>query len=181
MKISVQIDAKALNRAANRTDKALSQPLALMTLLGRRFRDDVRNRMNSRDNGSWAPASKWTRAKKRTNRALAGQAKNVSFTASNNKTEVFYKGTNSKGKSINITEHHFGKTLPATGALVSIPIANPRPLSLPVGTTKFYFHWNKSSIVPRRKIWPDGPGEAQRIADPIVFRWVQDTVDKNWQ
>lgn len=179
--ISIQVDARELNRAATRTNKALAQPLALMTLLGRAFRDDVRKRINSRDNGSWAPPSKWTRAKKRTNRALSGQAKKVSFTASARKAEVFYSGVSSKGKSISLTEHHFGKTLPATGALISIPIANPRPLSLPPGTTKFYFKWNKSSVVPRRKIWPDGPGEANRITDPIASRWLQDTVDRNWQ
>lgn len=182
MKVSITVDDRALQRSLTRTQREFAAPRALMMALGREFRDDVRDRINSRDNGSWAPASKWTRAKKNTNRALAGQARNISYRLVNDrKAEVIYSAVNSQGKQISITEHHFGKVLSADGKLTSIPITNPSPLRLPSGTSKFYFRWRKSAVVPARKIWPDAPGEAAQIAKPVLSKWVNTVVARSWK
>lgn len=180
---SVAIDDRRAIRAADRTAKALGQTHRMLEVVARGFRDDVRDRMNSRDGGNWQAASKWTRAKKNTNRPLAGQARNIVMLFSSPKQAlVAYSGVSKEtGKPISITEHHFGKTLNADGRLVEIAVRNPAPLRLPTGRQKAYFRWTRNSVVPARKIWPDRPGEANKIAEPLVSRWVRQTTDRTWK
>jgi hypothetical protein len=183
MQARITIENRRALRAIDRTQRALSETHRVLEIVSRGFRDHVRKTINSQDGGSWEKPSKWTRAKKRTNRALSGQANNITnIFASRAQALVVYQGASKQtGKPISITEHHFGKVLLATNNLVRIPIRNPAPLKLSRAATSMWFKWGKNSIVPRRKIWPDRPGEADGIAQPLVHRWVAGVAARTWK
>jgi hypothetical protein len=183
MRFDVRADTQQLQRAARNLERSLSNRNTLLRETSAALRDNVRKRIASQNNNSWAKASKWTRAKKNTNRALSGQAKNIrSRVMSSERAEVFYEGiSKTTGKSIKITEHHFGYVLPADGQVTSIPILNPAPLRLAKNKNRFFFRWKNDSSIPARKIWPDGPREAENIVEPIALKWLNKMVDRAWK
>lgn len=130
------------------------------------LRDDTKKRMGSSDSGSWAPPSKWIKAKKGARKALAGMQRYIKSRAirsvgagANSASGIVYFANPDNDWDIN--DHHRGFTRGATGRFVTIPIKQPSHLGLRPGTTKFRFRSTRPSVVPARKIWPT---EAEAIA-----------------
>lgn len=181
--LAVTIDDKRARRAMDRTVDGLSQTHRMLDVVARGFRDHVRKTIATQDGGSWERPSKWTRAKKRQMRALPGQSINIKHIFAGRKQAlVVYQGQSKEtGQPISITEHHYGKALPPTGKLVRIPIRAPSALGLTRGITEMWFRSRRPSVVPARKIWPDRPGEAQRIAEPLASNWVRVLTNRTWK
>ena len=188
MSIHVQLtngqEAKAFLKKLN---AAINDGLpSLFRSLGDVYVADVKHRIISQDDGKWAPASKWLRAKKATSRVLDGAERYVRARISKNKLSIV-----STARGWTLTQHHDG----FTNALVSpkdkfdefgrvvIPVKDPRPLNLyaemrkardgsvkPRSTT-FHFKAVKPGKTPARKIWPTAD-EAIRLGSPIASRWL---------
>jgi hypothetical protein len=138
--------------------------------------------MTTQDGGAWEKPSKWTRAKKNTNRALAGQHRNIHHrVVGPNRAIVYYTGKSREtGEDIRITEHHTGKTIPPSGDKTLLRLKNPRPLKLASGVNAIVFKSIQPSLVPARRIWPDRPGEARRVAEPVLRKWVKEVTARNF-
>lgn len=163
---------KAVRDALKRIDKALlAERPALFQTLGRVLVDDIRDRMDTRGHGSWAPPSKWILAKKNARAALAGQSKNVRFQAFPDKLVVFF----SSPKQWTLTQHNDGFTVQPDGSRVTIPLQNPSALSLPGSAKTFSFISRKPSVVPARRSWPTEAEALAKINVPVSL-WIRKTL-----
>jgi len=163
---------KQVRDALKRIDKALvAERSTLFNTLGRILQDDVRERMDTRDHGSWAPPSKWILAKKNARSALAGQSRNVRFQTFPDKVVIFFT---SPGQWT-LSQHHDGFTVQPDGSRVTIPLQNPAPLSLPSSAKTFSFISRRPSVVPARKAWPTEAEAVAKIQTPISL-WIRKVV-----
>jgi hypothetical protein len=163
---------KQVRAALKGIDKALNaERPALFQTLGRILQDDVRDRMDSRGGGSWAPPSKWILAKKNARVALAGQSRRVRFQTFPDKLVVFFDSP----KDWTLTQHNDGFTVQPDGSRVTIPLQNPAALGLSGSAKTFSFISRKPSVVPARRSWPTEAEALSKINAPISM-WVRKTV-----
>lgn len=146
------------------------------------LRDDAKKRMGSSDSGSWAPPSKWIKAKKGARKALAGMQRYIKSRA----IRSVGRGANSAAGIVyfanpdndwNINDHHTGFTRPATGRFVTISLKQPSHLGLRPGTSKFRFRSVKPSVVPARKIWATEAEAISKIELPASM-WLSKAISK---
>ena len=171
--VSVTIrNERAVRAALKGIDKALiAERPALFQTLGRLLQDDVRQRMDSRGGGSWAPPSKWILAKKNARSALAGQSSRVRFQVFPDKLAIFFA---SPGQWT-LTQHNDGFTVQPDGSRVTIPLQNPSALSLPGSAKTFSFLSRRASVVPPRRSWPTEAEALAKIQAPLSV-WIRKTV-----
>lgn len=146
--------------------------LELFNLLGAAFVKNVQDRISSQDEGRWAQASKWHKAKKGdAARILEGAGSFVKFKASGERLDVIGE----TGQDWTLTQHHEGFENEETPGRVTIDIVNPSPLGLGGGTREFSWIDGATGKTAARKIWPDG-GEAYAISQPIASKWLEKVV-----
>jgi hypothetical protein len=148
----------------------------LLVEIGTAFVRDVAERIKTADGGKWAPPSKWTRAKKGVNKALAGAEAYVKFRVRTNKMHVYADAPYS------LSLHHrgfqnalLGKKEKIVKGRLAINIINPAPLGLKKAGP-FYFIPRKAGITPPRRIWTS-EGEQVKIGGPIMSRWLKNVVE----
>lgn len=159
---------------------------SLFRSLGDVYVADVKRRIVTSDGGSWAPASKWLRAKTGQSKVLLGVEKYIKARISNNKLSIV-----STARSFSLSDHDKGFTNAVEGpgekhdehGRVVLNIKDGRPLNLytemrkrrgvaaPVSQT-FAFIARKAGVTPARKIWPTVP-EAISLGQPIGFKWLE--------
>lgn len=169
-----------------------AQQPALFLSLGEALVQNVKNRIRSSDNGAWAPASKWLRAKTGQSKVLKGTEKYVKMTVT---PEALTVGGDAPGWTL--SAHHSGfENQPASPAeerdehgRVIIPLKDPSALNLYTEYRKtragktvprasvFAFVPLRPGHTPARKIWPT-QGETEQIAIPIASRWLQKVVNE---
>lgn len=166
---------------------------SLFRSLGDLYVENVKHRIITRNDGQWAPASKWARAK--TGQAfptLLGAEKYVKARVTKNSLSIV-----STARGWSLTQHHDGFENKLTGpgdkfdsnGRVVLKIKDPRPLNLytemrkarngkqtPRSTT-FAFKPRKPGHTPARKIWPTAD-EAISLGQPIASRWLNQIVTK---
>lgn len=158
----------------------------LMLTLGTALVEDVKTRIIRRDNGSWAPASKWARAKTGYSfPTLLGAEKYVRLSIRSKGAAVVAQTP----KEWTLTQHHegFENKLYNDGeetdehGRVTLKIKDAGPLNLyqefkrktnqPIATV-FKFVPQKPGHTPARKIWP-GLSEIEQVAQPVASRWLK--------
>jgi hypothetical protein len=157
----------------------------LFRSLGDALVNDVKDRIRTSNNGAWAPASKWLKAKTGQSKVLLGAEKYVRAQITKDSLKIV-----GKSSKWTLTQHHLGfenklldpsEPIDSHGRVV-IKIKDPRVLNLYVemrrkrdGTTVpratvFAFAPKKPGRTPARQIWPTEM-RANVIANPIASRW----------
>ena len=173
--VIVKSNARGVADTINKIGVSLSHPQELFLQLGTAFVDDITKRIVSQDEGRWAQPSKWVRAKKSTDRALAGIEKYLHSKATDVSLEV-YAQTDGEWS---FTQHDQGfENLEnnQVGERIQIDVVNPGPLGLPSAGPFSWIPRNGSGRTPARKIWPT-EDDARRIAQPIFSRWVETQIN----
>lgn len=173
-----------------------AQRPTLFRSLGDALVANVKRRIITSDEGRWALASKWLRAKTGQQKVLKGVEKYVRFTVSKDILNIVGKG----GKW-SLTQHHEGFTNQLVGETerrdshgrVILKIKDGRPLNLytvirrnrrsrnPISRVgrieaqEFRFVPHRAGHTPARKIWPTGQ-ESETIVQPIAFKWLEKVV-----
>jgi hypothetical protein len=178
--VEVLIEFKGLDEALRKfhglDEELLAARPRLFQVLGEALADNVKTRIITHDSGSWAPASKWSRAK--TGYAyptLLGAEKYVKFSMDQSTLRIYGKTP----PEWTLTMHHKGFWNKLIGddeptdrfGRVILKIKDGSPLDLPSAAV-FLFVPQKAAVTPARKIWPTTE-EAQAIANPIASRWLQ--------
>lgn len=149
------------------------QVKVLFGALGRKVRDDVRKRITTQGDGSWAPLSKWTRARTGRRKALITERSRVTFIVKPNRVEIVYI---ERSNNWNLTKHHRGfKNSGFSGKKVTIPLRNPGALK--VSGNSLTILSAKPSVVPARTVWTPA-GKLRRIALPVVNAWARKQLEK---
>lgn len=141
--------------------------------IGPYLKADTQRRIRTQDYGRWAPASKWIRAKKGSDRILYGQDNHVDFRVFPRRLELIHRSPS----YWNITQHHTGFTKQPVHHRFTIPIKDPVPLGLPGNAKVFSFVMHNPSVVPPRKIWPTEGDVMPRIAHSASL-WIQKTINR---
>ena len=169
--IRISVNDMAAREFFNRADAEFE--INIRTFLqgfGRRLRDLTQAQIRSqgvRLRSRWAPASKWIRAKKGRDQVLLEAIPHIHYrTTRNNLLQVFFRSPG----NWTLTQHQQGFTIPADRAYHTIFLRRPEALS--TNQPKFRFRWNKASVVPPRKIWPN-PNEQWREARPLLEAWLR--------
>jgi hypothetical protein len=174
--VIVKSNARGVALTINKIGDALSHPQELFLQLGTAFVDDITKRITTQDDGHWASPSKWVRAKKNTDRALAGIEKYLHSKATNSNLQV-YAQTDGEWS---FTQHDQGfENIENNqqGDRIVIDVVNPGPLGLPAAGEFSWIPHNGSGRTPARKIWPTAE-DARAIANPIFSRWVEAQINK---
>lgn len=163
--------AKAIQEYANRIDRGTSR---LIQMIGTPLRDDTKGRISSQNKGTWAPLSKWGRAKGK-DVPLQGLSRTVKFRLiSKNQGEVYAElPLGQDGKPWSLTQHHKGfENKPPSHALVVIPLRRPSELSLPSSRRTFSWIERRSGKTPARQIWPT-KAQVEKVVNIEVARWLE--------
>lgn len=194
MPIQVEItnlkEAKAILAAIDRgiTDGMQS----VFRSLGDVYVADVKRRIISQNDGTWAPASKWLKAKTGGTRVLDGAEKYVKARISQKQLAIV---STARGWSLSDHDQGFTNKLVGPGdsldkdGRVELTIRDPRPLNLytelrkkrdgtsvPRSTT-FAFKPTRAGVTPARQIWPTAE-QAIKLGHPIASRWLTEIVKK---
>lgn len=163
---------------------------SLFRTLGDTYVADVKHRIISQDDGKWAPASKWLKAKTGQSRVLDGMEKYVKARISATQLAIV---STAIGWSLSMHDQGFENKLVGPResldghGRVELKIKDGRPLNLYVelkrkrdGSTvprsqTFAFVPKKPGHTPARKIWPTAD-EAVRLGNPIASRWLNQIV-----
>lgn len=159
---------------------------SLFRSLGDIYVADVKHRIISQDDGKWAPASKWLKAKSGQSVVLDGTEKYVKARVTKNALSIY-----GSQRGWSFTQHHegFENALVGPGeerdahGRVVLQIKDPRPLNLYVEyrkkrdgssiprATVFAFVAKRAGRTPARKIWATAE-EAIRLGQPTASRWL---------
>lgn len=163
---------------------------SLFRSLGDVYVADVKHRIISQDDGKWAPASKWLKAKSGQTRVLDGMEKYVQARISQKQLAIV---STAIGWSLSMHDQGFENKLigPKESTdghgRVELHIKDGRPLNLYVEMKKkrdgsnsirsqtFAFVPKRPGHTPARKIWPTAE-EAVRLGNPIASRWLNQIV-----
>lgn len=161
------------------------QKAVLFRSLGDALVNDVQERIRTSNRGTWAPASKWLRAKTGQSKVLLGAEKYIRAQITKNALKIIGKS----GKWT-LTQHHTGfenalrdpsEEVDEHGRVV-IKIKDPRVLNLYVEMRRkrdgsatprasvFAFAPKRAGRTPARQIWPT-EAQANAISEPIASRW----------
>lgn len=190
------VNGKETQDFLNAINDAVSNPTqrkVLFRSLGDALVEDVKHRIITRDGGSWAPASKWSRAKSgQAYPTLLGAEKYVKSSITADGVTIY--GDTRKGWTL--TQHQEGFVNKLQDAdeetddrgRVVIKIKDGRPLNLytelrskrggGVAPTAqvFAFIPQRPGVTPGRRIWSTA-AEADAIAQPIASRWFEKIVN----
>lgn len=154
-------------------DPTQRQVKVLFGALGRKLRDDVRRRITTQGDGSWAPLSKWTRARTGRRKALITERRRVVFIVKPKRLDIVYLERSSEW---DLTSHHRGFTTPGfRGKKAVIPLRNPSALGVKGNSITIFSA--KPSKVPARPVWTPR-NKILRILKPITSAWVRKQLEK---
>lgn len=177
--ITITVNAEEVAGTLNALSLKIREQLpALLSQLGTRLSDDVKERIKSADHGAWRQPSKWTMAKKGVTKALVGAENFVFWRVAGMKLTIF--GNTPADWTLTQHERGFENKLSRpdemVGDRVRLHIIDPAPLGLPK-PGDFMFVPKRAGVTPPRKIWST-PAEAAKIATPIAFRWLTKLVSE---
>lgn len=144
--------------------------------LGESLSEKVKRRIETQDDGQWAPLSKWIKAKKSPERALQGAEEFIKFRFDEAELSVYGE----MPADWTLTQHDEGfdnKEDHKVGEAIVIEIVDPSPLGL-ASVPNGIFSWVPKGTpghTPARRIWLDEE-EVVVIVEPIAERWMQATV-----
>jgi hypothetical protein len=149
----------------------------LLTRIGRSLRDDSKKRISSQDGGTYAPLSKWTRARTGRRKAFITQRKGIGFRVKGPLLSIGHTVIHtdtSDNKQWNFNQHARGFTTPAGTHPVSIKIRNPKALKKPRPEPggMMILHKYKKQETPARQVFPN-PFQAQRIIRRDAEIWLR--------
>lgn len=173
-------------------DQAIKDGMpSLFRSLGDIYVADVKHRIISQDDGRWAPASKWLRAKSGQGRVLDGMEKYVKARITANRLAIV--GT-APGWTLSQHDEGFTNQLESPGeehdgsGRVVLKIRDGRPLNLYVEMKRkrdgsavpqsqtFAFVPKKAGRTPARKIWPTAD-EAISLGNPTASQWFKKIIE----
>ena len=146
----------------------------LMTALGRAGRDYGRKRITTQGDGSWAPLSKWTRAKTGRRKALITERQNIKYRKTRLGVEIFH---DSPSPNWSLATHARGFTRPAVRGKVVIPLKVPSIL----GVNKPYIVLPKGSpatVTPPRPVFENDDTVMRKVIRPQIRLWLQELRSK---
>ena len=173
--VTIATNARDVERKIVRIQTRITRQVPrLMRILSRVLRDDVKKRIATKDGGSWAPISKWGRAKGK-NRALSGAGVFVKARVVGQQGQVYAETPqNKEGQNWSLTQHHKGFVNDVRpGSIVIIPLKRPGALGLPRNRRTFAFIERRAGKTPARKIWP-GRDQAFALMRPLTLKWLKD-------
>lgn len=163
----VELTKKGLSKLR----RDLGRTSVLSSRMGRALVEDARRRIATQGGGSWAPLSKWTRARTGRDLALITEMENISFKLIGGQLVI---GHDSDG-SWSLDDHEKGFT---TAPDVPSTISLKRPELLGVTGNSIHIRRAKNSITPARRVFPN-QAEAHDVVEPIVRKWVADIIRRS--
>lgn len=165
----------------DQTEKALEQlgkdirsrRRTLMSRIGQSVRDDVRARIRTQNNGTWAKPGKWIKAKKDARKALSGTGKFVRSKSTKDRAEVF----GAMPGDWTFTQHDRGFTRAPSGQRVTLNLKRPGALNLPSNQKTISFVDKKPSTTPGRKIWSE-EFQVKLIIEKEGRKWIREVARK---
>jgi hypothetical protein len=183
--ITIKTTAKSGAAAFDRITNALvRRRIEFFRQIGAVEAEVVRRRIQSQDDGRWAKASKWVRAKKALDQPLFGAERFVKLRVTANEARVY---GNTGDDAWTLTQHDrgfynalVGKKDEMEGDRVVLKLRDPSALGRPlralkkgrVQTSKFFFVPKRIGHTPARKIWSEA-AEVQKRMTPIAVRWIE--------
>lgn len=146
----------------------------LMTRLGRRGRDYARARITSQGDGTWAPLSKWTRAKTGRRKALITERPRIKFRHVKAGVVIYH---DSPSNEWDLAKHGRGFTRPAVRGKVVIPLKAPRIL----GVNKPYIvlpRGSPATYTPPRVVFERDDIIMRKVVRPELRKWVNELRSK---
>jgi len=147
--------------------RSLRNNNAFLRRVGRALRDDARLRITTQDGGTYAPLSKWTKAKTGRRKALITERKNIQFKLTAGAIQVGHEGS----AGWELTSHEKGFTLPGMPETFTLKRPNflaPGPNLKGDQVTVF---GKKPSKVPARRVFPTR-AEANVILVREAEKWI---------
>jgi hypothetical protein len=189
----ILVNGKETQAFLNEVNEAVvTERPSLFRSLGEVLVADVKRRIMTSDDGKWAPASKWLRAKTGQSKVLLGAEKFVRYQFTRDMLHVLGKS----GKWT-LTQHHEGfenKLVdpseprdPYGRVILKIKDGNPLKLYVEMRrkrdgtvtqrTQTFSFIAKKIGRTPARKIWANEQ-EVIKMATPVSSRWFETLIRK---
>lgn len=167
------INDDQIEKALNQLGRDIRRRRTLMSRIGKSVRDDVRTRIRTQNNGTWAKPGKWIKAKKDARKALSGTAKFVRSKSTKDRAEIF--GAMPSGWTF--TQHDRGFTRAPSGQRVTLSLKKPSALGLPSNQNTFSFVDTKPSTTPARKIWSED-FQVKLIVEKVGRQWLREVARK---
>lgn len=162
-----------IEKALAQLSKDIRRRRTLMSRIGKNVRDDVRNRIRTQNQGTWAKPGKWIKAKKDARKALSGTAKFVRSKSTKDRAEIF----GAMPGTWTLTQHDRGFTRTPSGRRVTLNLKRPGALNLPSSRKMISFIDRKVTSTPARKIWSED-FKVKLIVEKEGRKWLREVARK---
>lgn len=127
-----------------------SRKRRLMRVIGRKLRDEVRNRFTTQGNGTWRPLSAWTQATTGRKKALITLRDRIQMRLiSEDEVQVIFDAPTDEWS---IDMHHRGFTSPKVdGKRMAFQLA--RPSAVGRKSNMMVLNRRRASVIPARRVW----------------------------